>query len=144
MKILGLTSDRGHTYTPHLSESGSKGCKRVPIVRAVMGPDWGFTLEDGILTYKALIRPVLGHGAPAFLPVRSQLKHPVIPLQSVQNACLRAVTGFHAATSVQHLHDECRMLQVFDHLSMESSQFLANTRQPSHPSHEVTSRPPWA
>jgi hypothetical protein len=34
------------------------------------------------------------------------------------------------------------MLQVFDHLSMQSSQFLANTRQPSHPSHEVTGCPP--
>jgi hypothetical protein len=107
-----------------------------------MGADWGFSKEDGLLTYRALISPVLGYAAPVWLPARSLLKHPVAPLYAVQNAALRSITGCHAASSVQHLHDECEMLQVFDHLAMQSSQFLANTRQPNHPSHAITSRPP--
>jgi hypothetical protein len=40
------------------------------------------------------------------------------------------------------LHDECEMLRVFEHLSMQCSQFLANTKQQRHPSHEVTSQLP--
>jgi hypothetical protein len=34
------------------------------------------------------------------------------------------------------------MLQVFDHLSMQCSQFLSNTKQPDHPSHKLMSHPP--
>jgi hypothetical protein len=63
MKVLGTDCDSLHTYLPHLKGSGSKGCKRISIVKAAMGPDWGFSLEDGLLTYKALIAPVLGYGA---------------------------------------------------------------------------------
>jgi hypothetical protein len=77
IKILGLTFYWLHTFTPHVNEAKSKGCSRIPIIKAVMGPNWSFTMEDGILTYKALIMPVFGHGAAAWHPTRSSLKHPV-------------------------------------------------------------------
>jgi hypothetical protein len=83
MKILGINCDRFHTMT-QIKESGYKGCKRVLIVKAVMGPKWGFSMEDGILTYKALVAPDLGYGAPIILPVRSSLKHPVVPLHAFE------------------------------------------------------------
>jgi hypothetical protein len=107
-----------------------------------MGSEWGFCLEDGVLTYKALIQSVLGFRAPVWYPLRTSLKHPVAPLQVVQNACLCAITGCHASTSGQHLHNECQMLQVQDHLDMQCSQFLLDTRQVDHPSHSITSGPP--
>jgi hypothetical protein len=142
IKILGLTYDSLHTLTPHVDIAKSKGLSRVPIIKAVMGSDWGFCLEDGVLTYKALIQPVLGFGAPVWYPLQTSLKHPVAPLQVVQNACLCAIMGCHTSTSVQHLHDESRMLQVQDQLDIQCSQFLLNTRQVDHPSHSITSRPP--
>jgi hypothetical protein len=80
-----------------------------PIIKAVMGPIWGFCLKDGTLTYKALILPVLSFGAPIWYPLHTNLKHPVDSLQLVQNAALQAVTGCNVVTSIQHLHDECRM-----------------------------------
>jgi hypothetical protein len=118
LKSLGLWFDKDHTFSPNLTYSSSKGRDRVPIVKAVMGPTWGFRMEDGILTFKALISPVLGYGAPIFLPPRSQLKHPVAPLQNIKIACLRSITGCHTASSIQHLH-ECKMMQVLDHLNMQ-------------------------
>jgi hypothetical protein len=141
MKVLGVIFDIHHTFTPHVKSQSAKACKKLNIIKAVMGSNWGFTKEYGILTYKALIAPLLSYAAPVWLPARSLLKHPIDPLQSVQNAALWAVTGCHAASAVQHLHDECEMLQVYDHLSMQCSQFLANARQPAHPSHNVTSHP---
>jgi hypothetical protein len=63
-------------------------------------------------------------------------------LKKVQNAALCAIMGCHSATSVQHLHDECKMLKFSDHLNMQCSQFLLNTRQVTHPSHKVTGWPP--
>jgi hypothetical protein len=130
MKILGVVYDIHHTFTPHVKSQATKAQKRLRIVKAVIGANRRFSKEDGLLTYKALIAPVLGYAAPVWLPARSLLKHPVAPLQSVQNAALRAVKRCHAAALEQHLHNECEMLRVYDHLC----QFLANTKQPNHPS----------
>ena len=41
-------------------------------------------------------------------------------------------------TGVDHLHAETQSLRVYDHLSLLSSQFLARTLVPSHPSHPIT------
>jgi hypothetical protein len=143
MKILVLVQTTlMPTFTPHVDIAKSKRLSRVPIIKADMGSDWCFCLEDGVLTYMALFQPVFGFGAPVWYPLRMSLKHPVAPLQVVQNACLHAITGFHASTSIQHLHYKCRMLQVQDHLDMQCSQFLLNTHQVDHPSHSITSRPP--
>jgi hypothetical protein len=62
-------------------------------------------------------------------------------LQKVQNDALRVVTGCHAAASEQHLHEECKVLPVADHISMQCAQFLANTKTTRHPSSNVTNRP---
>jgi hypothetical protein len=142
MIYLGHNLNTMHTFMPHLDYSATKGRKPVRILKAVMGANFGLSKEDGLLTFKTLVVPVLGFGAPIFLPLSTTLKHPVAPLQAVQNAALRSVTGCHAAASVQHLHDECQVLPVFEHLSMQCRQFLLNTRQLHHPSVDVTSRPP--
>jgi hypothetical protein len=86
MKVLGVVYDIHHTFTPHMKSQGAKARSRLRIVKAAMGSNWGFSKEDGLLTYKALIAPALGYAAPVWLPARSLLKHPVAPLQSVQNA----------------------------------------------------------
>lgn len=71
--------------TPNLKASASKGRGRVPIIKVVMGADWGFSLEDCLLTYKVLITPVIGFEAPIFLPPRSLLNSAVAPLQLVRH-----------------------------------------------------------
>ena len=142
VKILGLDLETMHTGATQEASAKSKGSGRLRIIKAVMGADWGLTKEDGLLTYKALISPVFSNVAPVWVPLRSSLKHPVASLQKLQNAALRTITGSHAAASEQHLHDECKMLPVHEHLNLQCRQFLANTRQVGHPSHEVTSRPP--
>jgi hypothetical protein len=76
------------------------------------------------------------------MPVRNSLKHLVPNLQLVQNAALCTITGCHSAASTQHLHDDCQILPVHKHISMQCCQFLANTRQRHYPSKEVMSRPP--
>jgi hypothetical protein len=55
MKVLGVNFDIHHTFTPHIKSQsqGAKARKRLHIVKAVMGTHWGFTKEDGLLTYKA-------------------------------------------------------------------------------------------
>ena len=60
---------------------------------------------------------------------------------TAQNQCLRVVTGSHGAASMQHLHHETMELPVEDHVHLLSSQFLAKTLDPEHPSHDVSMAP---
>jgi hypothetical protein len=142
IKILELDLETMHTGATQEASAKTKSGSRLRIVKVVMGADWGFTKEDGLLTYKTLISPVFSNVAPVWLPLRSSLKHPVASLQKVQNAALRMITGSHAAASEQHLHDECKILPVYEHLKLQCCQFLVNTRQVDHPSHKITGRPP--
>jgi hypothetical protein len=87
--------------------------------QGVQGSDFGLSKEDGLIAFKALVVPHQGSGGPLWMPLQASLKHPVPNLQSVQNACLRTVTGCHATVSQQHLHDECQVLSVKEHVSMQ-------------------------
>jgi hypothetical protein len=142
MKILGINLDTGHNGSYHEDTLATKGPGRLPIVKAVSSSKSGFSKEDGLIAYKAFIPPIFSSGAPVWFPIRSKLKEPVKQLQVIQNDALRAITGNHSAASIQHLHDECKILPVKEHLSMQCAQFLVSSRHPCHPSHEVTGRLP--
>ena len=43
--------------------------------------------------------------------------------------------------SLDHLHRDCKILPIADHLEMLSSQYLASTLRPDHPSHAVVTAP---
>jgi hypothetical protein len=60
MIYLGHNLNTMHTFTPHLDYSATKGRKPVRILKAVMGADFGLSKEDGLLTFKTLVVPVLG------------------------------------------------------------------------------------
>jgi hypothetical protein len=144
MKILGVNLDTGHNLSHQEDALAVKGRGCLPIIKAVSGPKSGFSKEDTLLTYKAFIAPIFSSGASVWFPARAKIKEPVKQLQIIQNNALSSITGNHSAASIQHFHDECKILPVKEHLSMQCAQFLVSTRHPSHPSHEITSRPPGA
>jgi hypothetical protein len=57
---------------------------------------------------------------------------------------MRSIIGNHAAASVQHLHENFKILPVEEHLLMQCTQFLMNMMQPLHPSHSIANRSPGA
>lgn len=85
---------------------------KVKIVKTMTGPDW----EAALLTYRALIEPVIVYGFALFMPVVS--KTWMLKLQAVHNTALRMVTGCHDAASEAHFHQKCKMLPVKEHLDL--------------------------
>ena len=112
---------------------------RLKVLKALAGTDWGSTPEDMLLTYKSLAASIPDFAAPIYSPnlKRTHLKK----IQTMQNKCLRVVTGCHAAASMEHLHHETQTLPVDDHLQLLSWQFLSTSLQPSNPSFDVVSKP---
>ena len=97
------------------------------------GTNWGQQTETILITYMSLIRSLFVHAAPiCFLNTSPFL------IQNIQNSALRIATCCVKITSIDHLHEETKMLSVQDHLSLISSQYLAQyltrTLQPNNPS----------
>ena len=104
-------------------------------MRLLAGTSWGCNKETLTQAYKQYVEPVLTHAAPVWAPNASALS--ILRLQRVQSAALRQITGCHSATRTEYLHQETKILPVAAKLDLLSSQFLASTLRPGHPSHEV-------
>lgn len=92
------------------------------------------------MTYRATVEPAFRYCSPLFMPVISNTW--IDRFQTAQNNALETVTECHAATSRDHLHQECKLIPVREHLELLSTQFLANAMQPHHPSHAIVTAPP--
>jgi hypothetical protein len=113
---------------------------RTKIIKATTGTDWGLPLEDAFLTYCAMVEPIINYGFPLYAPFISDTWWS--KLQIKQKKSLRLVTGCHAATSLDHFHQECKILPVRKHIDMLAKQFLANAMQPHPPSYAIVTAPP--
>ena len=136
-RILGVTFDPHFTFSPHISSIINRTSPRLNILRALAGTTWGASKETILLTFKSLIQSLFTYASPIWFPNASPSA--IAKLQLVQNHALRTATGCVRMTSIAHLHAESLVLPVHDHLSLLSSQFLARTLVPSHPSHHITS-----
>ena len=87
-----------------------------------------------------MILPVLSYAAPIWFPNVSETN--IGRLQRIQNEALRISTGCHRMANIHHLHAECRIMPVKEHLRMLCAQFLANAKRVGHVSHDVVSSGP--
>jgi hypothetical protein len=67
-KWLGFIVSNLFAPTPHLDNNKVKGNKRVQLMKAIRGQDWG-DKETLNLTYKTLVASVLEYGAVIFFPL---------------------------------------------------------------------------
>ena len=139
-KILGLTLDTQLTYTPHINIAVGKARKTINILKAISGTQWGKQKETIIHTYKAITRPILEYASTIWSPIISDTN--IQKLQAIQNAALRIATGCTRDTSIQHLHDECSILPIKQHLILHASQLRHKAHHPTHPLHTLTQQSP--
>ena len=72
----------------------------------------------------------MDYGCPIWYPNACETK--IKKLQTIQNAALKVVTGCHQMASQNHVHAECQMLTVDQHLQLLCTQFLASALRPGH------------
>ena len=133
------TFDPLFTFSPHVRAVAKSCTDRLKVLKALAGTSWGQDSETMVMTYKALIRSKIDYAAPIWSP--NIKPSPITRLQSIQNTALRLATGCHKMASWQHLHSEVKILPVLDHAQMTSTQFLASTMRPTHPSHQTVNSP---
>ena len=70
--------------------------------------------ETLLLTYNSIIKTILSYASPIWYPEVSKTN--LDKLQIIQNKALRIATGCVLKSDIQHLHSECKVLPVADHL----------------------------
>ena len=134
-KILGVVLDTHLTFSPHISDVTGRVISRLRILKALAGSSWGQHKETLTLTFKSIIRSLYTYAAPIWFPNSSPSS--IAKLQRTQNTALRIASGSHQISSIPHLHQETKVIPVFDHLTLLCKQFLVNALRPNHPSHGV-------
>ena len=139
VKILGIIFDSMDCFSHHLDDIIGRCLKRLQILKALAGTDWGQSKENLIMTYKALIRSLMDYGCVIWYPNASKTQ--IHKLQIIQNTALRIATGCHHNASQAQVHAECKMMTVDNHLRLLCSQFLASALRPHHVNHHSVTAP---
>ena len=130
-KLLGVTYDTMLTFGQHTANVCKKVARRNNARCALSGLDWGQDKETQLITYRAIGRSCMDYASPAWTPIISKTNQQKI--QTIQNTALRTATGAIRLTSIDHLHNECKMLKVAGHHHLLNNQFLAQATQDTHP-----------
>ena len=72
-----------YTYTSHIRQTAAKARKKVNVLKALAGTDWGQDKDTILNTYKATTHSILEYGAPVWAPL--QYGSPRPPAQGVEN-----------------------------------------------------------
>jgi hypothetical protein len=141
-KILGQWLDTMYTGAHHCKKQAAKVRQRNNILKGIAGSSWGQDAETLIMTYKAIGRSVAEHAVPVWSPFVSDSSWR--PLEVAQNEALRIATGCHKMASIDHIHQESRVLPLRKHADLLTKQYLLACHQEGHPGlkHATTVAPP--
>lgn len=123
------------SFNEHCKNVTSKVQKRNNILKALAGTSWGQQKETLEISYKAIGRSIINYAAPVWTPNLSETNYK--RLQTVQNTALRTITGCHKMSSVDHIHQETKILPIKAHQELLSAQYLAKCSNNGHPCRDL-------
>jgi len=103
-KFLGMIFDRKLSWKPHIEYIIEKCKKRLNLMRAVSGCNWGASKKSLLAIYKALIRSILDYGDVAYSSASQSLLN---KLCTIQTEALRLCCGAPRKTATSALQNEC-------------------------------------
>ena len=120
-RTLGETSDPHFKFNAHVKPTVTRASPRIEMLKALAGTKWGKQNETKFITYMSLIRSLFMYAALIwFLNVSPFI---IKKLQNIQNSVLCIATDCVRMTSINHLHEDTKMLPVQDNLFLISSQY---------------------
>ena len=137
--LLGVTFDTMYTFSPHIKNTVAKAKAKTNILKALAGSTWGQQKETLTLTYKTIVRSTLEYGNPIWSPSIKNTNWD--RLQRVQNQGLRIATGCLTMSSIDHLHQETKVIPIKPHCELLTKQFLSSAHVPDHPGHKHLNKP---
>lgn len=134
-----MTLDSLLNFSEHTKITQTKVLKRNNVLKALAGSSWGKEKETLTITFKSICRSIVNYAAPIWSPQISTTNWK--NLQVSQNAALRTITGCHLMASIDHLHQETKILPVKPHNELLSRQYLLSCLLPNHVCHNIVVKP---
>ena len=135
-RILGVYLDTFFSFNNHYVQVANRVSKRNNVLKALAGTNWGQQKETLLMTYKAVGRSIANYAVPAWSTNASESN--IGKIQRAQNETLRIITGSHKMLCIDHLHSETKMIQVEDHLTLLSVQYLVQCLDTENVCHHIT------
>ena len=104
MKFLGVIFDSKLTWNEHIRYVITRCSKRINLLRALTGTDWGANKKTLIMLYRSLIRSIIDYGSIAYDSASESSKR---LLDQIQSKALRICCGAMIMTPVAALQVEC-------------------------------------
>ena len=121
MRILGIHLNSKLKWGPHVNLTAAKAASHMASITRLTKSTWGATFAKARQIYAAVVRPVLAYGCPVWFSLgdeRANRNRLIYPLQTVQNKCLRTITG--AYKTIQVLEHEASVAPLDLHLEMQA------------------------
>ena len=72
-KFIGITFDQSLSFKDHINDISTRCRKRLNLIKAIRGQEWGANPKTLLYTYKTYIRPVLEYGCILFAHANKDL-----------------------------------------------------------------------
>lgn len=112
-KYLGMTLDRPRlSWSSHIKILIDKCIKKVNIIKAISGHQWGADRVILLKLYKAIVRSIMDYGSIFYMTASRTL---LDKLNKIQNTCLRIALGARKTSPILSLEVESHVPPLFIH-----------------------------
>lgn len=122
VKYLGIHMDKRLTWNPHTKIKRVETMRRYKILSRLLDYRSKLTLENKILLYKTIIRPMWSYGLEIW---GSAKKTNIERFQTLQSIILRKITNAPFYVSNETLHNDLNILYVKDYIANRYNKFHA-------------------
>ena len=138
-KFLGITFDEKLTFKEHIKNITDRCHRRLDLLKALRGKDWGTNPEVLIYTYKSFIRPLLEYGGILFAHADKSL---LSKLQAVETRAIKLAYRLAPWTTNTWCYKQINVEGILSRLKTQARIFLKKngTDELSCPSQTISNR----
>ena len=120
-KFLGITFDNKLTFKEHIEDITSRCKKRLNILKALRGQNWGASPETILYTYKSYIRPILEYSAILFAYADQNL---LTKIQAVETLAIKIAHRLPPWTTNTFCYSYVSFENIIERIRSQSRNFL--------------------
>ena len=108
--FLGVIIDQGLTFQKQVDKVCSKARKRIAVLKALTGREWGWNREELMKVYSAIVESCFWYASAAWMPWLSKTN--IEKMEKAQREALRVVTGLTKSTPNQYIYLEAKVTPI--------------------------------
>ena len=120
-KFLSVLFDNKLTYKDHINDIVSRCKKRLNLLKALCGQNWGASPETILYTYRSFIRPILEYICILFARADESLLRKI---QAVETMAIKIAHRLPPWTTNHFCYEYFSFEKILDRLKTQSKQFL--------------------